>query len=212
VTKIDILSDPICPWCLIGKTFLDRALKARQNHNFKLEWHPYMLNPTMQLSGMNRKDYLTTKFGSKENAEKVYLNIKKTALEHKIQINFNDIKRTPNTLNAHRLIHWAGLEQKQNSAVDLLFSEYFVNGNDISNENILINIANKIEMKKENIAQSINSDEDLKNINDRIQNAGKKGVNGVPCYIIDNQYVLQGAQSTELWIQVIDETSNKNNA
>jgi len=212
VTKIDILSDPICPWCLIGKTFLDRALKARQNHNFKLEWHPYMLNPTMQLSGMNRKDYLTTKFGSKENAEKVYLNIKKTALEHKIQINFNDIKRTPNTLNAHRLIHWAGLEQKQNSAVDLLFSEYFVNGNDISNENILINIANKIEMNKENIAQSINSDEDLKNINDRIQNAGKKGVNGVPCFIIDNQYVLQGAQSTELWIQVIDETSNKNNA
>ena len=212
MTKIDILSDPICPWCLIGKTFLDRALKARQNHNFKLEWHPYMLNPTMQLSGMNRKDYLTTKFGSKENAEKVYLNIKNTALEHKIQINFNDIKRTPNTLNAHRLIHWAGLEQKQNSAVDLLFSEYFVNGNDISNENILINIANKIELNKENITQSINSDEDLKNINDRIQNAGKKGVNGVPCYIIDNQYVLQGAQSTELWIQVIDETSNKNNA
>jgi predicted DsbA family dithiol-disulfide isomerase len=212
VTKIDILSDPICPWCLIGKTFLDRALKARPNHNFKLEWHPYMLNPTMQLSGMNRKDYLTTKFGSKENAEKVYLNIKKTALEHKIQINFDDIKRTPNTLNAHRLIHWAGLEQKQNSAVDLLFSEYFVNGNDISNQNILTNIANKIEMNKENITQSINSDEDLKNINDRIQNAGKKGVNGVPCFIIDNQYVLQGAQSTELWIQVIDEISNKNNA
>ena len=212
MTKIDILSDPICPWCLIGKTFLDRALEARPNHNFKLEWHPYMLNPTMQSSGMNRTDYLTTKFGSKENAEKVYLNIKKTALEHKIQINFDDIKRTPNTLNAHRLIHWAGLEQKQNSAVDLLFSEYFVNGNDISNENILINIANKIEMNKENIGQSINSDEDLQNINARIQNAGEKGVNGVPCFIINNQYVLQGAQSTELWIKVIDEILNKDNA
>jgi len=211
MTKIDILSDPICPWCLIGKTFLDRALKARPNHKFKLEWHPYMLNPTMQLSGMNRTDYLTTKFGSKENAEKVYLNIKKTALEHKIQINFENIKRTPNTLNAHRLIHWAGLEQKQNSAVDLLFSEYFVNGNDISNENILTNIANKIDMNKENIAQSINSDEDLQNITERIQNAGEKGVNGVPCFIINNQYVLQGAQSTELWIQVIDDISNKNN-
>ena len=212
MTKIDILSDPICPWCLIGKTFLDRALEARPNHNFKLEWHPYMLNPTMQSSGVNRTDYLTTKFGSKENAEKVYLNIKKTALEHKIQINFDAIKRTPNTLNAHRLIHWAGLEQKQNSAVNLLFSEYFVNGNDISNENILINIANKIEMNKENIGQSINSDEDLQNINARIQNAGEKGVNGVPCFIINNQYVLQGAQSTELWIKVIDEISNKDNA
>ena len=211
MTKIDILSDPICPWCLIGKTFLDRALEARPNHNFKLEWHPYMLNPTMQSSGMNRTDYLTTKFGSKENAEKVYLNIKKTALEHKIQINFDAIKRTPNTLNAHRLIHWAGLEQKQNSAVNLLFSEYFVNGNDISNENILINIANKIEMNKENIGQSINSDEDLQNINARIQNAGEKGVNGVPCFIINNQYALQGAQSTELWIKVIDEILNKGN-
>ena len=168
-----------------------------------------MLNPTMQLAGMNREDYLTTKFGSKENAEKVYLNIKQTALQHEIHINFDKIKRTPNTLNAHRLIHWAGLEQKQSSAVDLLFFEYFVNGNDISDENVITYIASQIGMNKKNISQSINSDEDLKNINERVKNASEKGVSGVPCFIIDNQYVLQGAQSTELWMQVIDEILNK---
>ena len=210
MTKIDILSDPICPWCLIGKTFLDRALLARPNHNFLLEWHPYMLNPTMQLSGMNREDYLTTKFGSKEDAEKVYLNIKKTALQHEININFDKIKRTPSTLNAHKLIHWAGLEQKQSSAVDLLFSEYFVNGKDISDINVITYIASQIGMNKQNIAQSISSDEDLKKINERVKNAREMGVSGVPCFTIDNQYILQGAQSTELWIQVIDEISNKN--
>ena len=164
----------------------------------------------MQLSGMNREDYLTTKFGSKEDAEKVYLNIKKTALQHEININFDKIKRTPSTLNAHKLIHWAGLEQKQSSAVDLLFSEYFVNGKDISDINVITYIASQIGMNKQNIAQSISSDEDLKKINERVKNAREKGVSGVPCFTIDNQYILQGAQSTELWIQVIDEISNKN--
>ena len=105
--KIDILSDPICPWCLIGKTFLDRALEIRPDHVFTLEWHPYMLNPKMPKNGMGREEYLINKFGSKHNATEAYQKIIETISKDDIEVNFNKIKRTPNTLDAHRLIHWA---------------------------------------------------------------------------------------------------------
>ncbi len=204
MTKIDILSDPICPWCLIGYKFLDRALKHRTQNDFIIEWHPYMLNPKMAPDGMERQKYLNYKFGSKKKAEIFYNEIRNTALNNNIKINFNKIKRTPNTLDAHRLIHWAGPE-KQEIAVKLLFEEYFFNGNDISEKQILVEIAKKIDINPEDSAQLLNSDEDKDNIYRRIKNASDRGVNGVPCFIVNNTYVLQGAQPTELWLKVIDE-------
>ena len=204
MTKIDILSDPICPWCLIGYKFLDRALKQRTQNDFVIEWHPYMLNPKMASDGMERQKYLNSKFGSQKKAEIFYNEIRNTAFTNNIKINFSKIKRTPNTLDAHRLIHWAG-PGKQERAVKLLFEEYFFNGNDISEKQILVEIAKKIDLDPEDCAQLLNSDEDKDNIYQRIKNASDRGVNGVPCFIVNNTYVLQGAQPTELWLKVIDE-------
>ena len=210
MTKIDILSDPICPWCLIGYKFLDRALKQRTQNDFVIEWHPYMLNPNMAPDGMERQKYLNSKFGSKKKAEKIYNEIRNTAFTNNIKINFGKIKRTPNTLDAHRLIHWAGPRQ-QKKAVNLLFEDYFINGNDISEKKILINIAKKIGLNPDDFNQLLSSDEDKENIYQRIKNASDKGVNGVPCFIVNNTYVLQGAQPTELWLKVIDEVSGNTN-
>ena len=84
--KIDILSDPICPWCLIGKTFLDRALEIRPDHVFTLEWHPYMLNPKMPKNGMDREEYLINKFGSKHNATEAYQKIIETISKNVLPI------------------------------------------------------------------------------------------------------------------------------
>lgn len=210
MTKIDILSDPICPWCLIGFKFLDRALKQRTQNDFVIEWHPYMLNPKMASDGMERQKYLNSKFGSQKKAEKIYNEIKNTALTNNIKINFSKIKRTPNTLDAHRLIHWAGPRQ-QKKAVNLLFEDYFINGNDISEKKILIDIAKKIGLNPDDFNQLLSSDEDKENIYQRIKNASDKGVNGVPCFIVNNTYVLQGAQPTELWLKVIEEVSGNTN-
>ena len=204
MTKIDILSDPICPWCLIGYKFLDRALKQRTQNDFVIEWHPYMLNPNMAPDGMERQKYLNSKFGSPKKAEIFYNEIRNTAFTNNIKINFSKIKRTPNTLDAHRLIHWAG-PGKQERAVKLLFEEYFFNGNDISEKQILIEIAKKIDLNPKDFSQILNSDRDKDNIYQRIKNASDKGVNGVPCFIVNKTYVLQGAQPTELWLKVIDE-------
>ena len=101
--KLDILSDPICPWCYIGKTHLDRALADAPDHPFVVEWHPFQLNPDMPEGGMDRRAYLETKFGGKDNAVKVYAQIADHAREAGVEINFEAMQRTPNTINADPL-------------------------------------------------------------------------------------------------------------
>ena len=113
--KLDILSDTNCPRCLIGKTYLDKAILKFPDAKFQIEWHPFQLNPEMPLEGMDRREYLKTKFGSKENAYRVYSRISKTAIVSGLELELQRIERTPNTLNAHRLIHWSGLRASKQS-------------------------------------------------------------------------------------------------
>ena len=115
--KLDILSDPICPWCYIGKTYLDAALAENPNHPFAIEWHPFQLNPEMPAGGMDRRAYLEGKFGGKEAAVKADAPVVEHAKAAGLTINFEAMKRTPNTIDAHRLIHWAGIEGRQIAAV-----------------------------------------------------------------------------------------------
>ena len=115
--RLDILSDPVCPWCYIGKAHLDRALEAHPNHPFSIEWHPFQLNPGMPEGGMDRATYLEAKFGGKAKAVEVYARVEEAARNAGLEIDFAHIPRIPNTLNAHRLIHWAGLEGRQAAVV-----------------------------------------------------------------------------------------------
>ena len=212
MTKLDIISDPICPWCYIGKTKLDRALEKHPEHDLVIEWHPFQLNPSMEPEGMDRREYLETKFGGKEGAVRVYGAIAEAAEAAGIEINFEGIKRTPSTLNAHRLLHWAALEGKQNAVVDRLFKAYFREGQDISDHDVLVDIAANAGMDAEVTRRLLESDADAKDIQDRDAAARERGVSGVPCFVIGNHYVVQGAQDTALWEKVISELSDAHNA
>ena len=203
--KLDILSDPICPWCLIGKTNLDKAILKFPDTKFQIEWHPFQLNPEMPLEGMDRREYLKTKFGSKENAYRVYSRISKTAIESGLELELQRIERTPNTLNAHRLIHWSGLEGFQTEAVAALFKAYFIDGRDIGNVTTLIFIAKDIGLDQSLITRLLESDADREIIVKRDRNSREKGVTGVPTFIVNNTHVMPGAQSENLWINVINE-------
>ena len=139
--KLDIMSDPICPWCYIGKTHLDKALADIPDHPFVIEWHPFQLNPDMPREGMDRRAYLEGKFGGKEGAVRAYAPVVEHAEKAGLNIQFEAMKRTPNTLDAHRLIHWAGIEGKQNQVVDALFRAYFEEGRDIGNHEVLADVA-----------------------------------------------------------------------
>ncbi|GLQ34304.1 polyketide biosynthesis protein [Amylibacter marinus] len=209
MTKIDIISDPICPWCYIGKTRLDRALEALPEHDFIIEWHPFQLNPSFPPEGMDRREYLEHKFGGPEQAVKVYSQIDQTAKDTGLDLNLAGIKRTPNTIDAHRLIHWAGIEGKQNAVVDRLFKAFFKEGRDISEHSVLVRIASGAGMDGDAVRRLLESDADTDDIRARDADARKKGVSGVPCFVVANQYVVQGAQPQEMWENVIREINEK---
>ncbi|TCL09343.1 putative DsbA family dithiol-disulfide isomerase [Shimia isoporae] len=203
--KLDILSDPICPWCLIGKTRLEKAMEAEGDHPFLIEWHPFQLNPDMPKEGMDRREYLETKFGGKENAVRVYSEIARHAEEEGLDIDFGAIQRTPNTVDAHRLIHWSGIEGKQNAIVNALFKAYFKEGRDIGNAEVLADLADSAGMDAAVVAKLLASDADIENIQQRDEHSRQMGVNSVPTFIVANQHAVPGAQPVELWRQVMGE-------
>ncbi|MCA0043785.1 DsbA family oxidoreductase [Celeribacter litoreus] len=202
---LDIFHDPICPWCHIGKARLERALESRPDHPFAIAWHPFQLNPTMPKDGMDRRAYLEAKFGGAESARKAYAPVVEIMLKEMPKTDLLAIQRTPNTLNAHRLIHWAGLEGRQTPMVSSLYRAYFQEGRDIGDIDTLVDLAEGVEMDGALVRRLLTSDADLEEIQKRDQHARDRGVNAVPLFIVGNRHAVEGAQPPELWQQVIDE-------
>lgn len=207
--KLDIMSDPICPWCYIGKTLLDRALADVEDHPFVIEWHPFQLNPDMPAGGMDRAEYLERKFGGKDNAVRVYGQIVEHAEKAGIELNVEAIQRTPNTVDAHRLIHWAKIEGKQNALVDLMFKAYFIDGRDIGDHEVLADIADSAGMDAALVTRLLKTDSDVADIRERDVTSREMGVNSVPTFIVGGQHAVPGAQPPELWKKVIAELTGK---
>ncbi|WP_439103473.1 DsbA family oxidoreductase [Celeribacter marinus] len=203
--KLDIFHDPICPWCYIGKARLDRAMEARPNHQFVVEWHPFQLNPDMPAQGMDRRAYLEGKFGGVQGAIDAYRPIVETMGAELPKADLGIIKRTPNTLNAHRLIHWAGIEGMQTPIVAALYRAYFHEGRDIGDTETLADIADSMSMDASLVTRLLSTDEDTDMIRARDAHARERGISGVPLYVVANQHAVPGAQATDLWIKVIDE-------
>ncbi len=203
--KLDIFSDPVCPWCMIGKARLDRSLESRPDHPFEIEWHPFQLNPDMPEGGMDRRSYLEAKFGGKAKAAEVYARVDEAARESGIEIEWGSIPRQPNTLDAHRLIHWAGLEGRQTLVVDALFRAYFREGRDIGDRDTLADVADGAGLDAAVIRRLLATDADASDIRARDAHARERGVTGVPTFVIANQHVVPGAQPPELWTKLIDE-------
>lgn len=210
--RLDILSDPICPWCYIGKARLDRALEARPEHPFAIEWHPFQLNPDMPAQGMDRRAYLETKFGGKEGAISAYLAVAQHAEAMGLPLHLDRIQRTPNTLDAHRLIHWAGLEQRQTAVVSALFRAYFQDGRNIGDATVLADVAAACGLDRELIQRLLASDADREALAARDAHARSRGVGAVPTFIIAERYVVSGAQPVEIWMKIIDEVIEKSKA
>ena len=201
--KLDILSDPICPWCYIGKAHLDKALATEPDHPFVIEWHPFQLNPDMPREGMGRREYLEGKFGGKEAAVRAYAPVVENAAKAGLKIDFEGMKRTPNTLNAHRLIHWAGIEGRQTAAASALFRAYFVEARDIGDTEVLADIADSIEMDAAVVTRLLGTDVDADDIRARDAHSRQMGVNSVPTFIVDGKHAVPGAQPPELWANVL---------
>jgi len=202
---LDIFSDPVCPWCYIGKANLDRALEQIGDHPFRIEWHPFQLNPDLPRGGADRRDYLAAKFGGKMAAARAYAQVMEAGVAAGLEINIDRIERQPNTLDAHRLIHWAGLEGRQNAVVAALFRAYFRDGQDIGDPAVLAALAGSAGMDSDVVARLLASEADRDDLAARDADARSKGVRAVPTFLIARQYVVSGAQPPDLWRKVADD-------
>ncbi|MGY6547949.1 MAG: DsbA family oxidoreductase [Roseinatronobacter sp.] len=207
--RLDIYSDPICPWCYIGKARLDRALESRPAHPFELHWRPFQLNPDMPPDGMARARYLALKFGSDQGILNAYRPVVEAAAEIGLPLDLPAIQRTPNTFKAHQLIHWAGLEGRATHVVSALFRAYFRDGRDIGDADVLLDVAGAAGLERDMIARLLASGADADVIRDADQMARVRGVQAVPVFILGQDIAITGAQPSAVWQQVIDDLAQQ---
>ena len=205
--RLDIFSDPVCPWCYIGKANLDRALADHPDHPFSIQWHPFQLNPDMPAEGLTKRAYLETKFGGKARVDAIHERLREAARNAGVALDPDIPAKMPNTLDAHRLIHWAGIEGRQPAVVDALMRAYWVEGHDIGDHETLADIATSEGMGRAETLRLLASDADAEDILARDADARSKGVNAVPTFLVAQQYVVSGAQPSDVWTKVIAEIS-----
>jgi len=204
---LDIISDPICPWCYIGKVKLDRALAQRPDHGLDIFWRPFQLNPDMPAEGMDRMTYLETKFGGPERAKEIYGRIEDAAAAAGLTVDFAKIKRTPNTFDAHRLIRWARTHELQQPVMDSLFTRYFERGEDIGDRKVLLDVGTEAGLDTKWLTRLYDEDADRDVVTKEEASARQMGISGVPTFILGEKYALSGAQEAETWLDALDRLS-----
>ena len=197
--RIDVISDAICPWCYIGKRQLERALDILEKDRlrFTVAWHPFQLNPDMPAEGVDREKYRVAKFGSLERSRQMDQRITETAATVGIEFHLEKLTRTPNTLNAHRLIRFAGQKGAQDDVVEALFYEYFCNGGDIGNAQVLASAGNKGGLDYEEVLAMLATDEGKREVLAGDQMARRCGIQGVPSFALQGHVLFSGAVPAE---------------
>jgi predicted DsbA family dithiol-disulfide isomerase len=198
---IDVVSDVVCPWCYLGKARLELAIAEVQDEvGVDVNWRPYRLNPDYPAEGVDQKSTLAAKLGGAEKVASAHAMLTGLGREVGIAFNFDAIKIGPNTMDAHRLIHWAVTEdrEKQDRIVDALFKANFEEGKNVGDHAVLLDIAVKVGLDRDVIAALLASDADKDLIVAEIESAQKMGVSGVPFFIFDQQYAVSGAQTPDV--------------
>ncbi len=200
---VDILSDTICPWCYIGKRRLEAALSsAGSTVTADVRWHPFQLNPDMPPGGMSRKRYIALKFGGAERGRTIYQNIADVARSSGLEIDFDRIRRTPNTLNSHRLLAYAGRAGRQNDVVERLFTAYFLEGRDIGSLKVLTEVGEEAGLDRAETERFLLSDADHAEVMESDAHAREAGASGVPHFVIDGKLAVAGAQEPQVFRNV----------
>ncbi|NIA67626.1 DsbA family oxidoreductase [Pelagibius litoralis] len=204
MVQIDIFSDTICPWCLIGKRRLEAALALRPDLEVQIRWRTFQLNPQMPREGMERQAYLNLKFGGIENATMIYDRIRAAGAEDGIDFAFEAIQRTPNTLQSHRLIRWSADKHRETELVEALFQAYFTRGEDIGADSVLLDAAEAAGLDRAEAEDFLKSDALLTEVSEEDRQARTLGIDGVPCFIFNGRHALAGAQPPKALAEMLD--------
>ena len=195
---IDVVSDVMCPWCYIGKKRLETALASLPEVETSIHWRPFQLDATIPEHGMDRQDYLKAKFGDGGRADEVYAPIREAGRNENIAFQFDRITRAPNTLNAHRVIRWARTAGVQDAVVERLFQLYFIDGADLTDNDVLADCAEMAGMERDIIVRLLEGDADKAETQEEIALAQQMGITGVPTFLVGNRYAVIGAREPEV--------------
>jgi len=201
---LDVYSDTICPWCYVGKRRLERALQARPQRDLTIRWRAFQLNPGMPAEGMDRKAYIEAKFGAAERARAIYDTVRAAGASEGIAFAFDRIRRTPSTLQSHRLIRFAGGQDRQDETLEALFQAYFLDGRNIGDRTVLAEVAADAGLDRAEAAEYLAGDADAEAVLSEDALARRAGINGVPCFIFNGRFALSGAQEPEAFFQLFD--------
>ena len=210
--KIDIVSDVVCPWCVIGFRNLKKAMHELQTElNFEISWKPYELHPEIPSEGYDKKLYMQQKFGS-SSGRAPYNEITKIGESVGFEFNFSKTERIPNTFMAHRLLWKAEQCDLQTELSEALFEAYFSDGLNIGSKQILAQISESAGMDKKEIINFLDSKEGGQEIADLEMNFIEKSIGAVPTYFINDKYIIQGGQEPETFVSFLRKIIQKENA
>ena len=205
---LEIFSDPICPWCFIGKRRLDQALSTAAGEGVEVIWRAYQLYPGIPGSGMDKQEFARQRYGGRDQST-ARLQLESTARECGIDMGFGRSNRMPNTLDAHRMLHRARSFGVQHQMADALFSDYFELGRDIGDRQVLVEAAVRQGLDEAASAAYLDSDDGSGEVRQELQRADAIGVTGVPCFIFAGKFALPGAQEASVIGQFIERAKVK---
>lgn len=208
--KIEMISDVICPWCFLGKRRLDKALTLVPEIQVEVIYRPFFLDPSIPPEGLNRADYMKAKFGDRDLSA-MHKPLAEAGKKDGVPYQFEKITRTPNTMDAHRLICWAkeAKPNVQGAMKEALLCAYWRDGKDIGDHKVLAEIATSVGMDGGEVAVLLTQDTDKAAVMKEVEHAYKLGVSGVPTFVFDRHSGISGAQEAESLAQIIRDVAAK---
>jgi len=202
--SVEIVHDLVCPWCYLGVRRLLRTLRRRPDLLFDLTWRPFLLNPDMPRVGMSRSDYVVRKFGGEDRARRLYGSIAEIGRNEGLQFRFDRVRRTPSSVDAHRLVRWANRFGGAADMVEALFAAHFTDGRDIGDITVLGAIAASCRLEPMAVRNFLFSDAEIDAVHADNLRAHRLGINGVPCFVIGGHHAIAGAQEPEVIERLLD--------
>ena len=205
--RIDIVSDVVCPWCIIGYRQLAEALK-QTNTEHEIHWHPFELNSNMPSEGQNLREHIMEKYGSsKEESDASRIRMTEAGSEVGFEFHFNDDMRMHNTFNLHQLLYWAG-QQGQKPMHDLkqaLFSAHFTDGRNISDNTVLADIAAEVGLDRDEALAVLEEQRFAKEVRAEERHWQQQGIQSVPAMIFNERHLVSGAQGVDNYVNILEQ-------
>lgn len=205
--KVDIVSDIVCPWCYIGQSRLKKALEQLPAGTVSISWKPFQLRPDMPVGGMDSQRLMQEKFGDK--ASGMIAQVEENAHKEGLPMDFSKVSKAPNTIEAHRLMWFAQKEGKEDALAHILFKAYFAEGKDVEDRSSLANLGKEAGLSEEALRQFTETEEGRDEVRYEERQYRASGISAVPSFIVNDKYLLQGAQPAEAFLELFNKVSPK---